>query len=47
MRSRAREAVADLLELDPDFRISERVAHSDLLGLRLYIDGLRKAGVPE
>jgi adenylate cyclase len=43
----AREAVAGLLELDPDFRISERVARSDLLGLRLYIDGLRKAGVPE
>jgi adenylate cyclase len=43
----AREAVAGLLELDPNFRISERVAHSDLLGLRLYIDGLRKAGVPE
>ena len=43
----AREAVAGLLELDPDFRISERVARGDVLGLRLYIDGLRKAGVPE
>jgi adenylate cyclase len=43
----AREAVAGLLELDPDFRISERVAGGDVLGLRLYIDGLRKAGVPE
>ncbi|WP_234683454.1 winged helix-turn-helix domain-containing tetratricopeptide repeat protein [Bradyrhizobium monzae] len=43
----ARQAVATLLELDPDFRISKRVAPGDLLGLRSYIDGLRKAGVPE
>jgi TolB-like protein len=43
----AREAVAGLLELEPDFRISERVARGDVLGLQLYIDGLRKAGLPE
>jgi adenylate cyclase len=45
----AMEAVADLLELDPDFRISERVALAlgDVSGLQLYIDGLRKAGLPE
>ena len=43
----AREAVAGLLELDPDFRISERVARGDVSGLQLYIDGLRKAGLPE
>ena len=43
----ASEAVARLLELDPDFRISERVGRGDALGLRVYIDGLRKAGVPE
>jgi TolB-like protein len=43
----AREAVAGLLELDPNFRISERVARGDALGLRSYVDGLRKAGVPE
>jgi adenylate cyclase len=43
----AREAVARLLELEPDFRISERVARGDLLGLQLYIDGLRKAGLRE
>jgi adenylate cyclase len=43
----AREAVADLLELEPNFRISERVGRGDVLGLRLYIDGLRKAGLPE
>ena len=43
----AREAVAGLLELEPDFRISERVARGDAVGLQLYIDGLRKAGLPE
>jgi adenylate cyclase len=43
----AREAVADLLELEPNFRISERVGRGDVSGLRLYIDGLRKAGLPE
>jgi adenylate cyclase len=43
----ASEAVASLLELDPGFRISERVGRGDALGLRLYIDGLRKAGLPE
>jgi TolB-like protein len=42
-----REAVAGLLELEPDFRISERVARGDVLGLQSYIDGLRKAGLPE
>jgi adenylate cyclase len=43
----ASETVAGLLELDPDFRVSERVARGDVLGLQLYIDGLRKAGLPE
>jgi adenylate cyclase len=43
----ASEAVAGLLELDPDFRISERVARGDVSGLQLYIGGLRKAGLPE
>jgi adenylate cyclase len=43
----AKEAVAGLLELDPDFRISERVAPGDVSGLQLYIDGLRKAGLRE
>ena len=43
----AREAVAGVLELDPGFRISERVARGDALGLQLYIDGLRKAGLRE
>ncbi|MBR0827277.1 tetratricopeptide repeat protein [Bradyrhizobium manausense] len=43
----AEEAVARLLELDPDFRISERVARGDMLKLQVYIDGLRKAGLPD
>ncbi|WP_426613099.1 tetratricopeptide repeat protein [Bradyrhizobium sp. McL0616] len=43
----AKETVAGLLELEPDFRISERVARGGLLGPQLYIDGLRKAGLPE
>ena len=44
----AREAAARLLELKPDFRISEWVARERLDGkIRLFIDGLRKAGLPE
>lgn len=43
----AREAVAGLLELEPGFRISERVPRGDVSGLQLYVDGLRKAGLPE
>ena len=43
----ARVAVAGLLELEPDFRISERVTYRDLSRLQLYIDGLRKAGLPD
>ena len=43
----AREAVADLLELEPNFRISERAAHGGGSRLQLCIDGLRKAGLPE
>jgi adenylate cyclase len=43
----ASQAVAGLLELDPDFRISERVPRGDVSGLQLYIGGLRKAGLPE
>ena len=38
-----KEAVAGLFKLEPDFRISERVPPR----LQLYIDGLRKAGLPE
>jgi adenylate cyclase len=43
----AKEAVGGLLELDPDFRISERVTRSGASRLHLYVDGLRKAGLPE
>ena len=43
----AREAVAALLEHDPDFRISERIVRGDAVGLQLYVEGLRKAGLPE
>jgi adenylate cyclase len=42
-----REAVAGLFELDPDFRISERAARTGASRLQLYVDGLRKAGLPE
>jgi adenylate cyclase len=43
----AREAAAGLLELEPDFRISEWVARGGLSRAQMYIDGLRKAGLPE
>jgi adenylate cyclase len=44
----AREAAAGLLELEPDFRISEWVARNGLSWQhQMHIDGLRKAGVPE
>ena len=41
----AREAAAGLLKLEPGFRISEWPAGRRLS--RIYIDGLRKAGLPE
>jgi TolB-like protein/Flp pilus assembly protein TadD len=55
----AREAAAGLLELEPNFRISEWVTHSGLsvwgarssghwqAQIQMFIDGLRKAGLPE
>jgi adenylate cyclase len=43
----AREAADHLLELIPDFRISKWVARSSLRPDQLFIDGLRKAGLPE
>jgi TolB-like protein/Flp pilus assembly protein TadD len=42
----ARRTVAQLLEIEPDFRISEYVARSGQWP-QMYIDGLRKAGLPE
>jgi adenylate cyclase len=43
----AREAAAHLLELPPDFRISEWVSRSGRRSDQIFIDGLRKAGLPE
>ena len=43
----AREAAAQLLEVDPDFRISEWVARTGQWQAQMYIGGLRKAGLPE
>jgi adenylate cyclase len=42
-----KEAVARLLELSPDFRISEWVDRSGPRTHPMYIDGLRKADIPE
>jgi len=42
-----KEAVAGLFKLEPDFRISERVPRVGASPLQLYIEGLRKAGLPE
>jgi adenylate cyclase len=43
----AREAAACLLELEPDFRISKWVARSGRRHGQIFIEGLRKAGLPE
>jgi adenylate cyclase len=42
-----RKAVAQLLEIEPDFRISEYLARSGQWQAQMFIDGLRKAGLPE
>jgi TolB-like protein len=42
----ARKTVTQLLEIEPDLRISEMVARSGQRAL-MFIDGLRKAGLPE
>jgi adenylate cyclase len=42
----ARKTVTHLLEIEPDFRISEMVARSGQRA-QMFIDGLRKAGLPE
>ena len=46
-QAEAQEAVARLLELEPDFCISEWVDRAGYLQVQLFIDGLRKAGLPE
>jgi adenylate cyclase len=43
----ARKTVARLLEIEPDFRISQWVARSGQSQAQMLIDGLRKAGLPE
>jgi len=43
----ARDAAARLLELDPNFRISQWVARGHTWRSPLYIEGVRKAGLPE
>jgi adenylate cyclase len=45
--SEAKKAVAQLLEIEPHFRISEWVARSGQSQAQMFIDGLRKAGLPE
>jgi hypothetical protein len=36
-----------MLELEPNFRIAEWVARTSSSKLQVFIDGLRKAGLPE
>jgi hypothetical protein len=43
----ARKTVAQRLEIEPDFRISEWVARSGQWQAQMFIDGPRKAGLPE
>jgi adenylate cyclase len=43
----AREAVACLLEVDPTFTISSWIARGGYSNVKLLIEGLRKAGLPE
>jgi adenylate cyclase len=43
----AREAAAQLLEVDPAFTISGWIARGGQTNAKLLIEGLRKAGLPE
>jgi adenylate cyclase len=43
----AGEAAALLLELDPGFSISRLIARGGQTKSKLFIEGLRKAGLPE
>jgi adenylate cyclase len=43
----AREAAARSLELEPAYTTSAVIARSGMSNLKLYIEGLRKAGLPE
>ena len=43
----AKEAAAKLLEMEPDFRITEWLARSGNWRSQMFIEGLRNAGLPE
>jgi adenylate cyclase len=43
----AHDAAARVLEIDPAFTISAYIARGGLLNAKLFIEGLRKAGLPE
>jgi adenylate cyclase len=43
----AHEAAARVLEIDPAFTISSWIARGGQTNAKLYIEGLRKAGLPE
>jgi adenylate cyclase len=43
----ARAAAARLLEVDPAFTISAFIARVGSSKMKLYVEGLRKAGLPE
>src|SRR6476619_4425807 len=43
----AHDAAARVLEIDPAFTISARSARGGLSNAKLFIEGLRKAGLPE
>jgi adenylate cyclase len=43
----AREVAARLLEVDPAFTITSWIARGGQSNAKLYIEGLRKAGLPE
>jgi len=43
----ARETVTRLLELNPNFHISKLMTHGGRWEAQMFIDGLRKAGLPE
>ncbi len=43
----ARKTVTQILEIEPHFQISEYVARTGHWQAQMFIDGLRKAGLPE
>jgi adenylate cyclase len=43
----ARETAAHVLEVDPAFTISGRISRGGQITLKLLVEGLRKAGLPE